>query len=142
MKKSQAETTDPKESELDAKAQELAQAIPVPYADPSEVADFAASLSESFLQCRELGHNWKPWTVRWLPEEVHYERALKCSRCHTERWQALTDRGAVLSGHYVYPDGYVVQGLGRIVGEGRDALRLESLTRALARVARQAKAAS
>ena len=99
------------------------------YADPAEVAVFARDLSNSYLQCRELSHNWKPWTA--YAKNGGYERALRCTRCRTERWEVLTSTGAKVSGHYVYPDGYLHEGLGRIVGDGRDALRLESLTRTL-----------
>lgn len=101
------------------------------YADAGEVADFAQALPISHLLCREMGHNWKPWVAHWNSENRYYERALRCTRCRTERWQTLSSTGAVLGGHYKYPDGYVHEGLGRIVGEGRDALRLESITRAL-----------
>lgn len=100
------------------------------YADPGEVADFAAELPISHLHCRELGHNWKPWVAR-IAEDGGFERALRCTRCRAERWQSLTRGGSIVSSHYVYPDGYIHEGLGRIVGDGRDALRLESLTRAL-----------
>lgn len=99
------------------------------YADPAEVAVFARDLPVDFLLCRELSHNWRPWTA--YAKNGGYERALMCSRCHTQRWEVLTSTGAKVSGHYVYPDGYLHEGLGRIVGNGRDALRLESLTRAL-----------
>lgn len=101
------------------------------YAEPTEVAEFASTLPVSHLHCRELGHNWKPWVARSDAEGGGYERALRCTRCRAERWQVLSLSGAVVKSHYVYPDGYVHQGMGRIVGEGRDALRLESLTRAL-----------
>lgn len=102
------------------------------YADRAEVAEFAQTLTISHLECREMGHNWKRWIARWIPEQHAYERALRCVRCRTERWQLLSDSGAVLpGGGYKYPDGYQHQGLGRIVGEGRDALRLESLRRDL-----------
>lgn len=98
----------------------------------SDVQDFAAGLSISHLHCRELGHNWRPWVARWDGEHNAYERALRCTRCKTQRWETIGSTGAKLGAHYKYPDGYTAQpGMGRIVGEGRDALRLESLGRAL-----------
>lgn len=99
------------------------------YADADEVADFARGLLISWLLCRELGHNWRPWNAYAI--DGGYERALRCTRCKTERWETLTSTGAKMSSRYVYPDGYLHEGLGRIVGDGRDALRLESLTRAI-----------
>lgn len=104
-------------------------------ADRAEVAGFANGLSISHLHCRELGHNWRPWVARYDEEHNAYERALRCTRCRTERWETIGLSGAKLGSHYKYPDGYVAPaGLGRIVGEGRDALRLESLQRALVSV--------
>lgn len=98
-------------------------------ADASEVEQFAASLKESYLLCRELGHNWRPHTARYLADQRAYERSLRCSRCYTERRQVLTGSGHIVGSSYVHPEGYLHKGLGRIVGEGRDALRLESLQR-------------
>jgi hypothetical protein len=109
----------------------LSEAAQEGYADRESVEEFAAKLSVSFLQCRELGHIWKPWTARFDEEHNSFERALRCPRCKTERHETLSLRGAKLKNHYVYPDGYTTDGLGRIVGEGRDALRVESITRTL-----------
>ena len=101
------------------------------YAERDEVESFAAGLSISHLQCREMGHSWRAWVARWDAEHNSYERALRCTRCKTERWEHIGTSGSKLGIRYVYPDGYTTEGIGRIVGEGRDALRLESLTRAL-----------
>lgn len=100
------------------------------YADAHEVADFARTLDAAFLACREIGHNWERWTARAI--NGGYERALMCTRCATQRWEVLTSTGAKVKGHYVYPEDYLHEGLGRIVGDGRDALRLESLSRDIA----------
>ncbi len=99
------------------------------YADPDEVASWAHDLSDAFLLCREIGHNWRPWAAQWVPHEQCYERVLRCTRCRTERQQVLSNRGAIVTSGYAYPDGYQIQGMGRITGEGRDSLRLESLVR-------------
>lgn len=104
-----------------------------PHADGErfdEVAHFAEGLSDKFLQCRDFGHSWRPWHARWH-DEGFYERAFLCHRCKAERWQTLSRFGEVLGGHYRYPDGYQHTGLGRIVQAGRDALRLESVLRAV-----------
>lgn len=108
---------------------ETAPAATPAYADPRDVASFAHGLEDNYLQCRELGHNWRRWVARWVADQDAYERALRCPRCGAERWQTLSDRGSVLTNNYKYPEEYVIKGLGRIVGDGRDALRLESLAR-------------
>ena len=98
-------------------------------ADANEVEQWAHTLKQTWLLCRELGHTWKPFTARYVPEQRAYERTLRCPRCATERRQVLDGSGHVVSSSYVHPDGYLHKGLGRVTGEGRDALRLESLHR-------------
>lgn len=104
------------------------------YASREDVEEFAGKLSISFLQCRELGHIWKPWGAKFDEEHKVFERSLRCPRCKTKRMETLSLRGAKLKSHYEYPEGYTTDGLGRIVGEGRDALRVESITRTLTSV--------
>lgn len=98
-----------------------------------DVADFIQGLTASHLECRELGHTWRPWRASQGADRVSWERVLRCSRCRTERVQTLSLRGHVVSNHYVYPDGYTSRGLGRLVGDDRDSLRLESLNRFIQR---------
>lgn len=92
-----------------------------------DVLGFLEELRTTFLYCRELGHNWKPW--RATLHAGTYERVLRCTRCRTERVQELTASGHLLSNHYRYADGYQSKGLGRLVGDDRDALRMTSLLR-------------
>lgn len=106
-------------------------------ASREEVESFAKTLNASQLACREMGHSWRAWVAQYDSEHNAYRRALRCSRCKTERWQTIGLSGAVLGSHYKYPDGYTCE-LGRIVGDGRDALRLESLTRTLDHAERKA----
>lgn len=103
------------------------------YADADAVADFAAGLTEAYLHCRELSHNWKPHSVIVADDGISYERSLRCNRCKTKRVQILDRFGAVHSSHYEYPEGYLSDGLGRIAGEGRDRLRLETTMRMMKR---------
>lgn len=97
-----------------------------------EIAAFAAELPEKFLLCRELGHLWRPYDAHWDTEHNCYVRVLRCTRCYTRRHQNLSSLGGVLASHYEYVDGYQSKGLGRIEKEGRDRLRLESITRTIA----------
>lgn len=101
------------------------------YADRADVEKFAHGLKDSHLQCRELGHNWRPFTAALNTVEHYYERVLRCTRCRTERWQIITTDGDVLSSQYKYAKGYQAEGLGRIVQDGRSALRLESILRVI-----------
>lgn len=109
-------------------SKEILNAKPA-YADVAEVAAFAQGLPESYLYCRELGHNWKSWSARQVDDSI--ERILRCNRCRCERHQILTLTGGVYSNKYVHPDGYLHEGMGRIIGDGRDALRMESIKRTI-----------
>lgn len=75
-----------------------------------------------------MGHNWRPHTAGRF-KDGGFERILRCVRCKTERHQNLDSRGTPLSSKYVHPEGYLNKGMGRIVGEGRGILRLESIKR-------------
>lgn len=101
------------------------------YADADEVASYAHELRTSYLLCRELQHNWKPWSASWDDEHHNYVRRIRCTRCHTVKHQRVSRTGGVLASHYEYPDGYLHARLGRIVGDARDTLRLESLMRSI-----------
>lgn len=99
-------------------------------AEVEDVADFARHLPEKWLVCRDTGHVWRPFDAQVLKDKGCYERSHRCFNCKTVRRQHLTFRGAVLRTIYEHPEGYLSD-IGRIVGEGRDALRLESLKRAI-----------
>jgi hypothetical protein len=103
------------------------------YADRAAAEELARELPDTYLMCRELMHSWKPRSAGWLAGERVFERVVRCSRCKTEKHQTLSSSGEVLSSHYVYPDGYLAKNLGRIVGDGRDALRLEAVNRLVGR---------
>lgn len=103
------------------------------FADPKEAAEAAEHMATSHLECRDHGHPWKPWSVRWLPADQSYERIFRCTRCKTKRKQLVDSSGAILHGGYEYPDGYLLD-IGRLAGGAKDALRLASLQRQLVRV--------
>ena len=96
-----------------------------------EIADWAADLKESFLYCREMGHNWRPYSAGRY-RDGGFKRVLRCVRCKTKREQEISNRGAVMSNQYIYPEGYSCE-FGRIVGDGRGMLRLESIKRIVAK---------
>lgn len=99
------------------------------YADVGEVETFAEGLPDKYLHCRELGHLWRPYSGGRFAEGDGFTRILKCHRCRTKREQEIDGRGMILANKYIYPEGYQVEGLGRIVGEGRGVLRLQSMIR-------------
>lgn len=104
------------------------------YAKPRDVKSFAEGLTRQFLLCRTYGHSFNPFTVSKGRTEgrpsVYYEQVLRC-KCRTKRRLLLSRSGSVISSTYDYSEapGYLTNGIGRVVGEGRDVLRLESVTR-------------
>lgn len=103
------------------------------YADPADVASFADKLPERYLLCRDMGHNWLPFGTPGRYKDGGFERILRCSRCKCERHTSISNTGMILSSHYTHPEGYLLEGLGRIVGEGRGILRLASINRAMSK---------
>lgn len=101
-----------------------------PFLHVGEVQAWSHTLSNDFLLCRDLGHLWRPATARFNPAENTYDRTMRCGRCHTERTQSLNMRGVVVAGKYAYTEGYTApKGQGRLTGEARGALRIESVLR-------------
>jgi hypothetical protein len=99
------------------------------YATTKDVKTFASDLADELLNCRQFGHSWEPYTVE-LNGRL-YEQVLRCKSCETERVLSINKRGQVLKSHYRYADGYVLEALGRIVGDARAVLRVEGITRLL-----------
>lgn len=110
----------------------------VKWADLKEVEAFASELSEEFLQCREMGHRWLPSKAN-INSDRTYHREMRCPRCRTRKEQEISGRGEILSTQYKHPDGYLHQGMGRIAGDGRGLLRLESIRRTIVNTERKTK---
>ena len=99
-------------------------------ASKRRITDWAEELPERFLQCRDFGHSWRPWAVRFDREFNSYERSLRCSRCRSERHESLGMSGAKSSRGYTYPEGYQAPpGTGHLVLADRDELRIASIQR-------------
>ena len=106
---------------------------PPPPDDP-DADEWARSLPDSYLLCRDMGHVWRPYTARISPEGGGYERTLRCSRCRTTREQRLSMGGVVLSGHYTYGEGYLApKSVGFLSHDARSGLRLESTLRLISK---------
>jgi hypothetical protein len=103
-------------------------------ADPKAVADWSSGLPDSYVLCRDMGHTWRPFRATFNQDMNAYDRTLRCGRCRTERQQVIGLNGLILSGGYNYPDGYLSpSGSGRINGQGKGALRLESTLRLISK---------
>lgn len=89
------------------------------------------SMRSDFLQCRDFGHAWRPFTARWVATERAYETQLRCSRCKTIRVRWIGQRGEQIESRYQYTDGYTIKGMGRLTGSDRDLIRLASVLRVL-----------
>jgi hypothetical protein len=99
------------------------------YASPSEVESQADQWSEDFLQCRLYGHPWRPSRATFNSRFRYYYVVQLCPRCLSERHAELNERGHIMASWMKYPEGYLTKKIGRIVGDGRDVLRLAALTR-------------
>lgn len=94
------------------------------------VGQWIQALPQGFIECRDLGHIWRPYRAWWDNDAKAYRRAMRCPRCFTERVQLLSASGAILSGHYVYAEGYSKpEGTGTLDADGRATLRLETTLR-------------
>lgn len=102
---------------------------PTRYATPEEVESRAAQWSQQVLECRVDGHAWRPARATHSTAYRFYYVVQRCPRCQTERHTEMTERGRITARWLDYPDGYLSKGAGRIVGDGRDMLRLAALTR-------------
>lgn len=100
-------------------------------ADLGEVEIAAHAMSDQYIQCRDFGHTWTLWRV--FRKKGYFERQLHCRRCKTNRTQTLSNRGEVLHSHYQYEEGYQLKGMGRMLADGKNVLRVEAMSRAAAK---------
>jgi hypothetical protein len=99
------------------------------HATPAEVQRQAAKWSEDFLECRLYGHHWRPASARFHDTYRYWRIVQRCPRCTSERVAELDSNGHVTSQAIHYADGYLTDGIGRIVGNSRDTLRLATIQR-------------
>jgi hypothetical protein len=99
-------------------------------AEHDELEAWARELPSSFLECRDLGHDLRPFRAWYDETESGYRRILRCRRCKSEKLQWLNLDGTVRSGGYDYADGYLKPpGTGVLDAGGRGVLRLVSTLR-------------
>lgn len=102
---------------------------PPAYATPDEVRDASEQWSSAQLECRDLGHHWRPSDAVHVRRLNYYRLSHSCERCGMRRIREMSERGHVYAQTYEYPDGYLLKGLGRIAGDARDEVRLQATLR-------------
>ena len=96
---------------------------------PQGDAGDLANMPDTFLQCRELGHSWRPGhdtiTRSTRGKVVEFSRQLFCQTCGCEAWDKYETRDFTRVGtrKISYPEGYLTKGHGRVPrSEARRAL--------------------
>jgi hypothetical protein len=97
----------------------------------ADLDDALSHMTQSHIECRDYGHSWRRHNVVWRKSERSYERVLRCTRCRTLRRDLLNSDGDPVRSNYEYADHYLIDGLGRLTGPDRSALRLANLRSAL-----------
>lgn len=72
--------------------------------------DWANSLENHLLHCRELGHSWDAYTASYDAKAKVYDRTLQCGSCGTQRHQVIDSDGEVVKNTYTYVEGYLAKG--------------------------------
>jgi hypothetical protein len=94
---------------------------------PSDVDAVLDQLPAEALNCRVYGHDLRPHDA-WYVGRKAVEVRLRCRHCGTQR-RILQSRvgGDILASGYVYPDGYLITGVGRLTGSDRGRARIRAL---------------
>jgi hypothetical protein len=103
------------------------------YADRYEVEAAAAEMSTAHLDCRVMRHSWERADAVHIARLRYYRVSYVCVRCSSRRVAEVSETGHEYASTYEYAEGYLSHGIGRIVGEGRDAIRMAGLQRATVR---------
>lgn len=77
------------------------------------------------LLCRDLQHSWSPYEARSV--KGGFERTLRCVRCKSLKKQSLDVQGYILRSEFIYTDGYLRPGEGRLSRADRAELRVRNL---------------
>jgi hypothetical protein len=92
------------------------------------LAAAVSAMSDEMVECRDIQHSYRKWSLRWVPKDKEYESKLKCIRCGSIRVRRINgSTGALVSSSYEYAEGYLVKGLGRLTGSDRGFIRLQSM---------------
>lgn len=84
-----------------------------------------ATQSDTYKQCRSLGHEWKHFGA-----ELHGDRICqksKCTDCGMEREKWISRAGWLLGNRYTPPDGYARHGDDRLAPQEWRTMYVQSL---------------
>ena len=102
---------------------------PSRWADARDVAQVAEQWTDDQITCRDLGHVWQLMDAVHVARLKYFRVSHVCPRCEMVRIREMSESGHVYAQTYQYPDGYLVEGLGRIAGDAKDAIRVASIRR-------------
>jgi hypothetical protein len=94
----------------------------------SNIDVIVANMQQAFMECRDWGHSWRPYTVG--VDRVHnvFEETLRCSRCMSRRHRTISGiSGSVFKTRYTYRANYLVPGWGRMSKDDKGVLRIAVL---------------
>jgi hypothetical protein len=97
------------------------------FASPEDVEGQIEHWSSGVVMCRTYGHLWQPKSATWNPRWRIYFTEQQCPRCGCVRNSELTEHGAQLATWITYAEGYLTKGMGRVVGDARDVVRLAAV---------------
>lgn len=100
------------------------------FADARDVQRIAPQWTDEQIECRDLGHHWRPSDVTHIARLRYYRVSHECVRCGMVRIREMAETGHVYASTYIYPEGYLVQGMGRVAGDAKDAVRIAAIKRA------------
>jgi hypothetical protein len=89
----------------------------------------AAGWDDEVLKCRTDGHRWEDSRATRNDRYKYIRIVQVCPRCVSERITEMDFYGEVFDRHIDYSEGYLLVGLGRISGQGRNVLRMTSVER-------------
>jgi hypothetical protein len=106
------------------------------WATRNQVEAIAKEWTEAVLLCRTLGHSWRQSNAVHVRRLHYWQVSYNCDRgCGCIKYQEWSERGVVYASWMIYPrdnegrELYLTEGIGRVAGDIKGALRIESVTR-------------
>lgn len=75
--------------------------------EPTHVTD-VSELLDIYVICRTVGHSWDDDPTGEWNTIFGWTMQLRCTRCTTQKLEAINNLGEVMARHYRYPNGYRV----------------------------------
>lgn len=96
------------------------------------IREVVGKIPNEYVECRDLGHAWRDHRVESL--KGGFVQTLICQRCPVQKERVLNRHGdQVQHPKYIYPEGYVVKGLGFLSHDERSEVRLRAVQQKIAR---------